>query len=81
MLSTVASNPCFVLSHVPSATLLYCAHVRLTSREWLDASRFVREVGRGGGDEVVAEPASSESKNRYFVRGFTCGASGESENR
>ena len=37
MLSTVASNPCFVLSHVPSATLLYCADVRLTLREWLDA--------------------------------------------
>ena len=37
VLSTVASNPCFVLSHVPSATLLYCAHVQLTSREWLDA--------------------------------------------
>ena len=37
VLSTVASNPCFVLSHVPSATLLYCAHVWLTSREWLDA--------------------------------------------
>ena len=37
VLSTVASNPYFVLSHVPSATLLYCAHVRLTSQEWLDA--------------------------------------------
>ena len=37
VLSTVVGNPCSVLSHVPSATLLYCAHVRLTSREWLDA--------------------------------------------
>ena len=36
VLSTVASNPYFILSHVPSAILLYCAHVRLTSREWLD---------------------------------------------
>ena len=81
VLSTVASNPCFVLSHVPSATLLYCTHVRQTLREWLDAWHFVREVGRGGGDEVVAEPASSELENRYFVRGFTRGASGESENR
>ena len=37
VLSTVASNPCSILSHVTSATMLYCAHVRLTSREWLDA--------------------------------------------
>ena len=36
VLSTVAGNPCSVLSHVPSATLQYYAHVRLMSREWLD---------------------------------------------
>ena len=30
---------------------------------------------------LFAEPASSESENRYFVRGFMRGASGESENR
>ena len=35
--STVAGNPYPVLSPVPSATLLYCADVRLTLREWLDA--------------------------------------------
>ena len=35
--STVAGNPCPVLSPVPSATLLYCADVRLMLREWLDA--------------------------------------------
>ena len=34
--STVAGNPCPILSPVPSATLLYCANVRLTLREWLD---------------------------------------------
>ena len=37
MLSTVANNPCSVLSHILSATLLYCADVRLMLREWLDA--------------------------------------------
>ena len=37
MLSTVAGNPCSVLSPVPSAALLYCVDVRLTLREWLDA--------------------------------------------
>ena len=37
VLSTVASNPCSVLSPVPSATLLDCIDVRLTLREWLDA--------------------------------------------
>ena len=36
VLSTVDSNPCFVLSHIPSTTPLYCADVRLTLREWLD---------------------------------------------
>ena len=35
--STVAGNPCSVLSLVPSAALLYCVVVRLTLREWLDA--------------------------------------------
>ena len=35
--STVAGNPCSVLSPIPSATPLYCADVRLTLREWLDA--------------------------------------------
>ena len=35
--STVAGNPCPVLSPVLSATPLYCADVRLTLREWLDA--------------------------------------------
>ena len=35
--STVAGNPCLVLSPVPSATPLYYADVRLTLREWLDA--------------------------------------------
>ena len=34
--STVAGNPCPVLSPVPSTTLLYYADVRLTLREWLD---------------------------------------------
>ena len=37
VLSTVASNPCPVLSPVPSATPLYYADVWLTLREWLDA--------------------------------------------
>ena len=37
VLSTVAGNPCLVLSFVPSATPLYYADVRLTLREWLDA--------------------------------------------
>ena len=37
VLSTAAGNPCSVLSPVPSATLLCCADVRLTLREWLDA--------------------------------------------
>ena len=36
VLSTVAGNPCSVLSPVPSATLLYCVDMRLTLREWLD---------------------------------------------
>ena len=36
VLGTVAGNPCSVMSPVPSATLLYCADVRLTLREWLD---------------------------------------------
>ena len=62
--STVAGNPCPVLPPIPSATLLYYADVRLMLRVWLDACRFVREVGRDGGDEVVAEPTSSESENR-----------------
>ena len=35
--STVVGNPCLVLSPVPSATPLYCADVRLTLREWLNA--------------------------------------------
>ena len=30
---------------------------------------------------LFVEPASSETENRYFVRGFMRGASGESENR
>ena len=34
--STVAGNPCPVLSPVPSATSLYYVVVRLTLREWLD---------------------------------------------
>ena len=37
VLSTVAGNPCSVLSPVPSVTLRYCADVRLTLREWLGA--------------------------------------------
>ena len=37
VLSIVADNPCSVLSPVPSATLLYCADVRLMLREWLGA--------------------------------------------
>ena len=37
VLSIVSGNPRSVLSPVPSATLLYCADVRLTLREWLDA--------------------------------------------
>ena len=37
VLSTVAGNPCSVLSPVPSAALLHCVDVRLTLREWLDA--------------------------------------------
>ena len=36
VLSTVAGDPCSILSPVPSATLLYCADMRLTLREWLD---------------------------------------------
>ena len=35
--STVAGNPCPVLSLVPSTTPLYYADMRLTLREWLDA--------------------------------------------
>ena len=37
VLSTVADNPCLVLSPVLSAALLHCVDVRLTLREWLDA--------------------------------------------
>ena len=37
VLSTVAGTPCPVLSPVLLATPLYCADVRLTLREWLDA--------------------------------------------
>ena len=37
MLSTVAGNPCSVLSPVPSVTLRYCVVMRLTLREWLGA--------------------------------------------
>ena len=37
VLIIVDGNPCPVPSPVPSATLLYCADVRLTLREWLDA--------------------------------------------
>ena len=37
VLSTVAGNPCSVLSPVPSVTLLYCVDVRLTLWEWLTA--------------------------------------------
>ena len=36
-MGTVAGNPCPILSPVPSAIPLYCADVRLTLREWLDA--------------------------------------------
>ena len=35
--STVAGNPCLVLSPIPLATPLYYADVWLTLREWLDA--------------------------------------------
>jgi len=37
VLSTVAGNPCSVLSPVSSVTLRYCAVMRLTLREWLGA--------------------------------------------
>ena len=37
VLSTVAGNPCSVLSLVPSAALLHYIDVRLTLWEWLDA--------------------------------------------
>ena len=56
VLSTVASNPCLVLSPVPSVTLLYCADVRLTLREWLGAL-----IGRDAlsGKSVEAEATRS----------------------
>ena len=37
VLSTVAGNPCSVLSLIPSVTLRYYADVRLMLREWLGA--------------------------------------------
>ena len=37
VLSTVAANPCSVLSLFPSVTLWYCVVMRLTLREWLGA--------------------------------------------
>ena len=43
--------------------------------------RSVGEIGRGRGDGVIAEPASSETENWYLVRGFMRGASSETENR
>ena len=30
---------------------------------------------------IIAEPASSETENRHLIRGFTRGASGETENQ
>ena len=85
VLSTVAGNPCPVLSPVPSATPLYCADVRLTLREWLNVligrDVFSEKSVETEATRLFAEPASSESENRYFVRGFMRGASGESENR
>ena len=56
VLSTVAGNPCSVLSPVPLATLLYCADVRLTLREWLDAL-----IGRDVLSEKPAEAAVAGS--------------------
>ena len=37
VLSTVAGNPCLVLSPIPSAAMLHCVDMRLTLWEWLDA--------------------------------------------
>jgi len=53
---TVAGNPCPVLSPVLSATPLYCADVRLTLREWLDAL-----IGRDVLSEKLVEAAVTGS--------------------
>ena len=57
VLSTVASNPCPVLSPVPSATPLYCADVRLTLREWFDVL-----IGR----DVLSEKSAETEATRLL---------------
>ena len=93
VLSTVAGNPCPVLSQ---AAWRRCdshpvGHSAVLRRRAADVAGVVervgwmrhpiREIGQGGGDGVDAEPASSEAENRYLVQGLSGGASGEAENR
>ena len=56
--STVAGNPCPVLSPVPSATPLYYADMRLTLREWLDAL-----IGR----DVLSEKSVETEATRLLL--------------
>ena len=71
VLSTVAGNPCSVLSPIPSATLLCYADVRLTLQDWLDAL-----IGRDVLSEKSIETEATRLlpswpraslENRYFV--------------
>ena len=61
VMSIVVGNPCCARSPVPSVILpVLCQHAAdiagVVGRiDW--AWRFVRGVGRDGGDEVVAEPS------------------------
>jgi len=72
--STVAGNPCPVLSPVPSATSLYCAVVRLTLREWLDAligcDVLLGKSVETEATRLLPSPASGESENWYPIRGI-----------
>ena len=61
------------------------AVVRLMSQEWLIAL-IGRDILSGRSVEaeatgLFAEPALSETENRLLVRGLTCEASSEAENR
>ena len=85
VLSTVASNPCSVLSPIPSATPLYYADVRLMLWEWLDAL-----IGRDVLSEKLVEAAvmgslPSQPRARWRIgtsfEALRRGGLGEAESR
>ena len=71
VLSTVAGNPCSVLSPVPSATLLYCVDVRLTLWEWLDALIGLDVLSEKSietkATRLLPSWPRASLENRYFV--------------